>query len=205
MCSGLMLRYTAPYSMGRAKSSWTTAAAPRWCFSRSTHVSLLANQTFPMFFLGGTMRPIIAPHPGVSTKPNNVLHYAASAWQGEMTLLEFLRKVNQRGEILEHIQTSHLKAGSSISLQQFAVRHEPFGEKVIAAEMVSMLNAVSRETSARCGQGDQNSSAQAHGLKDQSQAPRPAVMDACSSTRPANLWYSRASAARRRSACSTRL
>ena len=33
---------------------------------------LLASQTFPMFFLGGTMRPIIAPHPGMLAKPEYV-------------------------------------------------------------------------------------------------------------------------------------
>ena len=77
---------------------------------------LLASQTFPMFFLGGTMRPIIAPHPGMPTKPDYLLQYEAATWRGDMTLLEFLRKVNAKGAILEHIRKSHIAAGTQDSL-----------------------------------------------------------------------------------------
>ena len=86
------------------------------------------------------MRPIIAPHPGMPAKPDYVCQYETATWRGEMTLLEFLRKVNAKEAILEHIRKAHIASGSTTSLETFALRYEPFGEKVIAAEMVSMMN-----------------------------------------------------------------
>ena len=153
--SGLMLKYAATYlpkfSDGPGKelmddSSSAYAAARRVLFTfhpgEPEMWLLLASQTFPMFFLGGTMRPIIAPHPGMPTKPDYLLQYEAATWRGDMTLLEFLRKVNAnaKGAILEHIRKSHIAAGTQDSLEAYALRYETFGEKVIAAEMVSMLN-----------------------------------------------------------------
>ena len=73
-------------------------------------------------------------------KPEYVCQYEAAAWRGEMTLLEFLRKVNTKGAILEHIRKSHRSSGADITLEEYALRYETFGEKVIAAEMVSMMN-----------------------------------------------------------------
>ena len=57
-----------------------------------------------------------------------------------MCLLEFLRKSNNTGKIVEHIRKEHARSGSRQSLEAFAVCFETFGEKVIATEMVSMLN-----------------------------------------------------------------
>ena len=57
-----------------------------------------------------------------------------------MTLLEFVRRVNVKGAILEHIKKSHKSAGGDLTLEQYALRYETVGEKVIAAEMVSMTN-----------------------------------------------------------------
>ncbi|CAE7258069.1 PIF1 [Symbiodinium sp. CCMP2592] len=118
--TGLMLKYAATYlpkfSDGPGKelmddSSSAYAAARRVLFTfhpgEPEMWLLLASQAFPMFFLGGTMRPIIAPHPGMPRKPDYVLQYEAAGWRGEMTLLEFLRKVNAKGAILEHIRKSH--------------------------------------------------------------------------------------------------
>ena len=151
--SGLMLKYTATYlpkfSDGPGKelmddSSSAYAAARRVLFTYhpgEPEMWLhLANQNFPLFFMGGTIRPIIAPHPGMAEKPEYVRQYEAAEWRGEMTLLEYLRKVNDKGAILEHIRKAHRESGGGVSLETFAVRFEPFGEKVIAAEMVSMLN-----------------------------------------------------------------
>ncbi|CAE7260998.1 unnamed protein product [Symbiodinium microadriaticum] len=101
---------------------------------------LMASQAFVMFFLGGTVQPIIAPHPGMPVMPEYVRRYEAAAWRGEMTLLEFLRKVNVKGAILNHIRRSHASARSELTLEEYALRYETFGEKVVAAEMVSMMN-----------------------------------------------------------------
>ena len=100
----------------------------------------LANQQQPMFFLGGTMQPIVAPHPGMPEPPKYVQLYEAAAWKGELSLLEFLRRVNGKGAVLEHIRKAHKKDPRGRSLELFAVQYQTFGEKVIAAEMVSMMN-----------------------------------------------------------------
>ena len=149
--TGLMLKYAATYlpkfSDGPGKelmddSSSAYAAARRVLFTfhpgEPEMWLLMASQAFPMFFLGGTMQPIIAPHPGMPVKPEYVRHCEAAAWCGEMTLLEFLRKVNVKGAILNHIRKSH--ASAELTLEEYALRYETFGEKVVAAEMVSMMN-----------------------------------------------------------------
>ena len=76
----------------------------------------------------------------MAQRPKYVDQYETAKWRGSMCLLEFLRKVNGKGQILEHIRKAHAKSGAACSLESFAVRYETFGEKVIAAEMVSMLN-----------------------------------------------------------------
>ena len=152
--SGLLLKYAATYlpkfSDGPGKELMDDAssgygAARRVLFTYHPGEPemwlLLATQNFPMFFMGGTMMPIIAPHPGMPKKPSYVQHYeAAAGWRAEMTLIEFLRKTNKKGLILEHIRKAHQKAGGDMSLETFALRYETFGEKVVAAEMVTMLN-----------------------------------------------------------------
>ena len=150
---GHMIKYAATYlpkfSDGPGKelmddSSSAYAAARRVLFTfhpgEPEMWLLLANQAFPMFFMGGTMQPIVAPHPGMEPKPKYVQLYEEAAWRGEMTLLEYLRRVNSKGAILEHIRKEYLRGDRSVSLETFALRYETFGEKIIAAEMVSMLN-----------------------------------------------------------------
>ncbi|CAK9089817.1 unnamed protein product [Durusdinium trenchii] len=151
--TGLMLKYAATYlpkfSDGPGKelmddSSSGYGAARRALFTfhpgEPEMWMLLANQSFPMFVMGGTMQPIIAPHPGMEQPPAYVALYEQATWRGEMTLLEYLRRVNNKGNILEHIRKAHKKDTRGLSLESFAIRYETFGEKVIAAEMVSMLN-----------------------------------------------------------------
>ena len=151
--TGLMLKYAATYlpkfSDGPGKElmddqSSGYAAARRVLFTfhpgEPEMWLLLANQQFPMFFMGGTMQPIIAPHPGMAQKPKYVELYEAAAWKGNLNLLEYLRKVNSQGAILEHIRKAHKKDARGLDLETFAVSFQPFGEKIIATEMVSMLN-----------------------------------------------------------------
>ena len=73
-------------------------------------------------------------------KPQYVQQYEQATWRGDMTLLEFLRKVNAKGAILEHTRKAHQRSGSTAGLESFALQFQTFGEKVVAAEMVSMLN-----------------------------------------------------------------
>ena len=151
--TGLMLKYAATYlpkfSDGPGKelmddSSSGYGAARRVLFTfhpgEPAMWMLLAAQNFPMFFMGGTMTPLVAPHPGMPKKPGYVTLYETAQWRGEMCLLEYLRKVNKQGGILEHIRKAHKKADDGTTLENFALRYETFGEKVIAAEMVSISN-----------------------------------------------------------------
>ena len=151
--TGLMLKYAATYlpkfSDGPGKElmddrSSGYAAARRVLFTYHPGEPemwlTLANQQFPMFFLGGTMQPIVAPHPGMAEPPKYVQLYEAATWKGELSLLEFLRRVNGKGAILEHIRKARKKDPRGRSLELFAVQYRTFGKKVIAAEMVSMMN-----------------------------------------------------------------
>ncbi|CAK9101303.1 ATP-dependent DNA helicase PIF1 [Durusdinium trenchii] len=98
-------------------------------------------QLFPQFVLGGTMQPIVAPWPGMPEPPGYVTAYEQCAWRDDrMTLLEYLRKANGRGDIIQWIQRAHAKADTALDLADFACQCRCFGEKVIAAEMVSVFN-----------------------------------------------------------------
>ena len=151
--SGLVIKYAATYlpkfSDGPGKElmddhSSGYGAARRVLFTfhpgEPEMWMLLANQMCPMFFMGGTMVPIIAPHPGMPNPPTYVERYEAAQWRGDMCLLEYLRKTNNKGNILEHIRKAYAKEKPAISLEAFARRYKTFGEKIMATEMVSMLN-----------------------------------------------------------------
>ena len=43
----------------------------------------LAGQLFPQISFGGTLKPIVAPHPGMEEKPAFVENYEDSDWRGE--------------------------------------------------------------------------------------------------------------------------
>ena len=141
--TGLMLKYAATYlpkfSDGPGKELLDDAssgygAARRVLFTfhpgEPEMWLLLASQSHPMFFMAGTMMPIIAPHPEMEWKPAYVQLYEEAMWRGEMTLLEYLRKVNSKGGILEHIRKVHFKSGQLQDLETFAVKFQTFGEKV---------------------------------------------------------------------------
>lgn len=151
--SGLLIKYAATYlpkfSDGPGKElmddhSSGYGAARRVLFTyhpgEPEMWMLLANQICPMFFMGGTMVPIIAPHPGMPNPPTYVDRYEAAQWRGNMCLLEYLRKTNNKGNILEHIRKAYAKEKPAISLEEFTRRYKTFGEKIMATEMVSMLN-----------------------------------------------------------------
>ena len=102
---------------------------------------LLAAQIFPQFFMGGTVRPLQAPWPGMPEKPKFVELYEACPWRGDhMSLLEWLRKTNANGDILTWIKKAHARSSSDESLFEFARSCETRGEKVIAAETVRIFN-----------------------------------------------------------------
>ena len=49
-------------------------------------------------------------------------------------------QVSKEGAILEHLGKAYLWTDQSISLEDFAVRYETFGDKIVASQMVSMQN-----------------------------------------------------------------
>ena len=109
----------------------------------------LAAQQFPCFKTGASMMPIVAPYPGMPAKPQWLLNYESCEWKGEnMTLLEYLRKANDKNEPLKYIKTAHkqhekemAEAGSMpMILEEFARDFQTTGQKVIAADMLWRLN-----------------------------------------------------------------
>ena len=102
---------------------------------------LLAAQLLPQFFMGGTIRPLQAPWPGMPVKPQFVELYEQCPWRNEdMSLLVWLRKTNNKGAILAWIRKAHAQSCSEESLEQFARGVETRGEKVVAAETVRIFN-----------------------------------------------------------------
>ena len=109
----------------------------------------LASKQHSCFIAGGTFYPIVAPYPGMDTKPKFVELYEGSKWRGKgMTLLEFLRKSNKDGEIIRHIKEAwkRSKQGVGVSadeennLEAFARDYDSKGEKLVAADTVWRLN-----------------------------------------------------------------
>ena len=103
----------------------------------------LSGALFPQFSFGGTLVDIFAPWPGMEEPPTYVARYEACAWKGaNMSLLEFLRKSNAEGEIVQWVQRkwkAAQKAGSAASLEDFARGCACEGEKAVAAGCVSRL------------------------------------------------------------------
>ncbi|CAJ1362209.1 unnamed protein product, partial [Effrenium voratum] len=135
---GLLLRYVAAYApkmndnfseelLAETSGGGYGAALRVLSSYRPSEPEMWLNlfgKKFPQFALGGSMAPIVAPWPGMEPTPGFVERYEVSKWRGpDMTLLEFLRK-----------------SRAAESLQEFARACPVFGEKIIAAEMVSPFN-----------------------------------------------------------------
>eukprot|EP00435_Cladocopium_sp_Y103_P046366 s2601_g13.t1 len=68
----------------------------------------LAGKLLPQFDMRGTSREIAVPVPSCEQKPKFIAIYEESSWRPSgMTLLEFLRKTNNEGDILQHIKQKH--------------------------------------------------------------------------------------------------
>ena len=68
----------------------------------------LAGNVVQQCWFGGTFRSVVAPWPGMDNKPTFVQQYEDSRWRGEtMTLLEFLRKTNDDGDIIQWLRKKH--------------------------------------------------------------------------------------------------
>lgn len=148
---GLMLRYVATYGVKPSSefhnellgdtniSGYGLALRVLMCLhpSEPEMVMSLFKQLFPDFAMGGTMLPIVAPWPTMEKFPAFVELYEKCGWRSEdMTLLEFLRKC----DVVAWLQKAYAAADTALDLGAFASAFQTFGEKVIAAEVVSIFN-----------------------------------------------------------------
>ena len=90
------------------------------------------------------MQAIVAPWPGTTSRPWFLQVYEADpyTWRGDLSLLQFLRRSNKDGQVLDWLQREHRRdyPDGDVPLADFARTCQLFGEKLIAADMVSMTN-----------------------------------------------------------------
>ena len=68
----------------------------------------LGQQNFPQFYFHGTMKEISVPVPTLAEKPKYLTMYEDCTWRrADMSLLQYLRIVNEEGEILCHVRQKH--------------------------------------------------------------------------------------------------
>ena len=91
--------------------------------------------------VSGGKRDFLVPLPDDEWMPEIVKAYESSAWaRGQIPLLDFLRKTNEAGEIVQWVRKAHAAAGGAEPLEAFARNYQVHGEKIVAAHMLSRLN-----------------------------------------------------------------
>ena len=103
----------------------------------------LAAKTFPPCRHSGTMVELRAPWPSMHADqvPKAATNYMASKWRNDkMTLLEFVRKSNEDGQVAHWIKQRHKREGSVLSLEAYANEVPTRGEKLVAVDMVNIMN-----------------------------------------------------------------
>ena len=101
----------------------------------------------------GGMRSFLVPHVGSYTIPEEIHLYETCAWKGaDTTLLDFLRKSNNKGEIIDWLRKKYEQSGKECSLEVFAEQYIMQGEKVVAARTLSRLNDKFYGTKKKIGQ-----------------------------------------------------
>ncbi|CAE7216363.1 pif1, partial [Symbiodinium sp. CCMP2456] len=143
---GLLLRYIATYLSKFSSSSFHELLDDTGSTGCGLAVRILATyhpgepemwlalaaQQFPQFAVGGTVRPIQAPWPGMPEKPDFVLNYERCAWRGEdMCLLDWLRKTNTKGDIVSWVKQAHRHSQETVSLEEYSRSCECKGEKIL--------------------------------------------------------------------------
>ena len=148
-----LLRYVATYQQRFSSSfakEWLNDEASDYSIARRVlfdHHPLepemwltLFAQKFPQCVMGGTLMDIRAPIPGADVKPEFVERYELCKWRrGSMTLLEFLRKSNADGGIIQWLKRKHRQSGEDCTVEEFANNYITRGEKVVAVFYVSRL------------------------------------------------------------------
>ncbi|CAJ1342196.1 unnamed protein product [Effrenium voratum] len=92
----------------------------------------------------GGKRDFVVPCPDSAPMPREVGLYLAADWaRGRVSLLDFLRKTTEEGQICGWLRKAHARAGGAAvagDLDSFAAAYAVRGEKVVAADMVSRFN-----------------------------------------------------------------
>ena len=111
----------------------------------------LAMQWFPQCFAGGTLQRFVVPVPWQGEPNARVQQYMDSTWRhSEMTLAEFLRKTNQKGNVHHKLKLKYERAKKAAeeaqtelqedSLEEWANNVSTEGEVAVAAMFLSRYN-----------------------------------------------------------------
>ena len=148
-----LLRYVATYQQKFSSSfakEWLNDEASDYSIARRVlfdHHPLepemwltLFAQKFLQCVMGGTLMDIRAPIPGADSKPEFVERCEVCEWRrGSMTLLEFLRKSNAEGGMIQWLKRKHRQSEEDCTVEEFANKYVTRGEKVVAVFYVSRL------------------------------------------------------------------
>lgn len=151
---GLLLKYVATYTPKFSDSfarEWLNDEASAFSVARRVLFDYqpgepemwlyIFAELFPACRYGGTMHPLLCPWPGKEKLPKEVDLYETSAWRrDDMSFLEFLRKINDKGEIHQWVKRAYKEADQTVTLEAFANSCAMRGERVIACDMLSLFN-----------------------------------------------------------------
>lgn len=89
----------------------------------------------------GGRRAFQPPVPDQGDVPAEIRLYEKCTWRSEtLSLLDYLRKSNNDGNIAGWLQTAHHLRGQGQSLEEFVASYKMKGEKVVAIDYLSWLN-----------------------------------------------------------------
>ena len=91
--------------------------------------------------VSGGKRDFVPPLPDDAAANKEVKFYLKAEWaRGRISLLDFLRKSNAQGDIVNWITKAHEQKNDGSALESFARRYKVRGRKVVAAQVLSWLN-----------------------------------------------------------------
>lgn len=151
---GLLLKYVATYAPKFSDSfarEWLNDEASAFSVARRVLFDYTPGEPemwlyifaelFPACRYGGTMHILLCPWPGKEKLPKEVELYEASVWRREdMSFLEFLRKINDNGEIHQWVKRAYKQSDQTVTLEDFANSCPMRGERLIACDMLSIFN-----------------------------------------------------------------
>jgi hypothetical protein len=158
---GMLLRYVSGYVpkfSDSFASDWLNDASSDYAVAKRVltdyhplepeMVLQLAMQWFPQCMMGGSMKPFRVPVPWIGDCPVAVAAYMECTWRPDtMTLLEFLRMSNSKGEphrfvkqLYEAYKTEVDEETEPLPLTEWLVSLKTEGQVLIAAQYLSRYN-----------------------------------------------------------------